>query len=207
MTDQQNRAPALTGMAAEEQSKVARVADVATAEVAEVAASTADGVRDVVDEASAQAKAVATQARQQLDRLVSQSRDEFRLQAEQRGTQAAGQLRTLSEQLTALAAGRPESAGPLVGYLEDVQDQIRRLTSRLEQGGPQELFDDVASFARRRPGVFLAAAAGAGFVAGRVLRAAAANHREEEELESSLTTSRPALSEPGTPASNLRTAP
>ena len=208
MTDQQDRVTASTGVATEEHSQAARVANVAKSEVSDVAASAAEGVRDVVDEASAQAKAVATQARQQLDRMVSQGRDEFRVQAEQRGSQAAGQLRTLSQQLTALAEGRPESAGPLVGYLEDVQGQIRRLTSRLEQGGPQGLVDDVSSFARRRPGVFLAAALGAGFVAGRVVRATAANQRADGDLVSSSSAPRSVLGEPGAAAStNLRAAP
>jgi hypothetical protein len=197
MTDQPQSVGAFDSDTASDQAKLARVADVATTEAADVASTAAEGARDLVDEASAQARAVASQTKQQLDRLVMQSRDELRLQAEQRGSQAAGQLRTLSQQLTALAEGRPEGAGPLVGYLEDVQSQIRRLTSRLEHGGTQGLVDDVSSFARRRPGVFLAAAVGAGFVAGRVLRATAANERKDGEFDSpAASASPPVLTEP-----------
>jgi hypothetical protein len=132
----------------------------------------------VAGEASTQAKAVAGEAKQQLDRLISEGRDEVRQQAGQRTEQAAGQLRTLSEQFTALVQGRPEAAGPLVGYASDLEGHLRRLASRMEQGGPEGVIDDVAGFARRRPGVFLAGAAGIGFVVGRLVRAGAANHGE-----------------------------
>jgi hypothetical protein len=48
----------------------------------------------------------------------------------------------------------------------------------MEQGGPEGVIQDVAGFARRRPGMFLAGAAGIGFVVGRLVRAGAANHSE-----------------------------
>ena len=78
----------------------------------------------------------------------------------------------MSQQLVALADGRPESAGPLAGYLYDAEDQVRRLASRLEQGGPQGVIDDVTRFARRRPGLFLTGAMAAGFLVGRAMRPA-----------------------------------
>jgi hypothetical protein len=154
------------------------VAERASSEASEVASTAVEGAREVAGEVSAQAKAVATQARQQLDGLFAQSRDELRQQAERRGSQAASQLKTLSQQVTALADGRPQEAGPLVNYLDDAQSQIQRLASRLEEGGPQGVLDDVTSFARRRPGLFLAGAVGAGFLIGRVARAAAANQQD-----------------------------
>jgi hypothetical protein len=77
----------------------------------------------------------------------------------------------LSDQVGALASGRPADAGQLGGYLEDARGQIGQLASRIEQGGLDGLLNDVSRFARRRPGVFLAAAAGAGFLIGRLVRA------------------------------------
>jgi hypothetical protein len=56
-------------------------------------------------------------------------------------------------------------------YLDDVQEHVRGWASRLEQRGPQGVMDDMSRFARRRPGLFLAGAVGAGFVAGRLVRA------------------------------------
>jgi hypothetical protein len=161
-----------------DQSTAGRVAETARDEASTVATTAAGGARDVASEAGAQAKAVAGEAKQQLDRLISQGRDEFRQQAETRASQAAGQLRTLSEQVNALVQGRPDAAGPLVGYVTDLQGHLRRLASRMDQG-PQGVIDDVAGFARRRPGVFLAGAAGIGFVVGRVVRAGVSSQRED----------------------------
>ena len=161
------------------ESTTGRVADAAKTEASNVASTAADGARDVASEASAQAKAVASEAKQQLDRLVSQSREEVRQQAEQRTSQAAEQLHTLSQQFTALVEGRPEAAGPLVGYVGDLQGQLKRLASRIEQGGPQGIVEDVTRLARRRPGTFLAGAAGIGFVVGRLVRAGAASQRTD----------------------------
>ena len=121
-------------------------------EASNVASTAAGGAREVADEAGAQAKAVAGEAKQQLDRLISQGRDEVRQQAEQRSSQAAGQLRTLSEQFSALVQGRPEAAGPLVGYASDLQSQLRRLATRMEQGGPQGVIEDVTRLRPAPPG-------------------------------------------------------
>jgi vacuolar-type H+-ATPase subunit H len=178
MTIQHDHTDASPG-GASDQSTVGRVADTARNEASNVASTAAGGAREVADEAGAQAKAVAGEAKQQVDRLISQGREELRQQAEQRSSQAAGQLRTLSEQFSALVQGRPEAAGPLVGYANDLHGQLRRLASRMEQGGAHGVVEDVARFARRRPGAFLAGAAGAGFVAGRLVRAGAASQQED----------------------------
>jgi ElaB/YqjD/DUF883 family membrane-anchored ribosome-binding protein len=173
MTVQHDHTGAISG--ASDQSTASRMADTAMGEMSNVASTATEGTRDVAREAGAQAKAVADEAKQQLDRLISQGRDELRQQAEQRSSQAAGQLRTLSEQFSALVAGRPEAAGPLVGYANDLQSQLRRLASRVEQGGAQGVMDDVSRFARHRPGAFLAGAATIGFVVGRIVRAGVAS--------------------------------
>jgi hypothetical protein len=156
-------------------------AETAKAEAANVASTAAEGARDVASEASAQVKAVASEAKQQVDRLVSQGRYEVRQQAEQRSAQAAGQLRTLSEQFRALAESRPEDAGPLLTFVREAEDRLRSMAWRMEQGGPQGIVDDVNRFARRRPGVFLAGALGMGFVVGRLVRAAAANQQDDSQ--------------------------
>ena len=180
MTTQHDQTGAAAGTAPDTgESSVSRMADTAKTEASNVASTATGGAHDVASEASTQAKAVAGEAKQQFDQLVSQSREELRQQAEQRTSQAAGQLRTLSQQFTALVEGRPEAAGPLVGYVNELQGQVRALASRMEQGGPQGVVDDVTRFARRRPGTFLAGAAGIGFVVGRLVRAGAASQQSD----------------------------
>ena len=172
----ESRSDAVTAApASDEKSGVARAAETAKTEVATVATSAAEGARQVAAEATAQTTAVVSQAKQQVEHLVTQTRQEVRQQAEARSSQAASGLRRLSEQVAALADGQPESAGSLPRYLEEAQEQVRGLASRLEQGGAQGVVDDVTRFARRRPGLFLAGAVGAGFVVGRVVRASTGN--------------------------------
>jgi hypothetical protein len=179
MTVEHDQTGVATGNASgADQSTAGRVADTAKSEVSNVASTATDSARDVAAEASDQVKVVASEAKQQLDRLVTEGRSEVRQQAEQRTAQAAGQLRTVSEQIRALAEGRPEAAGQLVGYARDAQNQLRRLAARMEQGGPQGIADDVTRFARRRPGMFLAGAVGVGFVVGRLVRAGVASQQD-----------------------------
>ena len=159
------------GTGSEKKSDAARMADTASSEVSHVGAAAAEGAKQVAGEASVQTKAVVGQAKQQIDSLLSQSREEVRQQAETRSAQAASGLRNLSEQVAALADGRSDSAGSLPRYLEDAQEQVRKLATRLEQDGPQGVMDDMTRFARRRPGLFLAGAVGAGFLVGRLVRA------------------------------------
>jgi hypothetical protein len=181
MTDQYNPTGAVSRSAYGADEATGRDENSPSSTASNVVSTAAGGARDVAGEAGTQAKAVAGEAKEQLDRLVSQGRDEIRQQAEQRTEQAAGQLRTLSEQFSALVEGRPEAAGPLAGYASELQGHFRRLASRMEQSGPEGVMEDVTNFARRRPAMFLAGAAGVGFVVGRLVRAGAASQRENGE--------------------------
>jgi len=154
-------------------SKAGEMAKTATSEASNVGGAAASGAKEVAGEAAAQAKQVASQAKEHVTQLVHQTREELVTQADSKSQQAAGGLRTLSGQISALAEGRPGEAGPLAGYLSEAQTKVNTFAQRLEQGGPQALMDDVTAFARRRPGAFLLGAVGAGFVVGRLVRSGA----------------------------------
>ena len=173
-----------TGSTQDGPSKPAQVADATTSAASDVASTAAAGAKDVAGEAAAQAKVVAGEAKRQVGAVVDKTRQELSSQADQRTQQAAGGLRTLADQVTALAEGRPDEAGPLAGYLGDAHSRLSSLADRLESGGPQGLLNDVTDFARRRPVVFLAAAVGAGFMVGRLARAGKAAHDAGAETPS-----------------------
>jgi len=170
------------------QSKPAKIAGTATSAASDVASTAASGAKEAASEAATQAKVVAGEAKRQLGNVMDKTRQEISTQAEDRTRQAAGGLRTLADQVSALAEGRPHEAGPLVDYLDDAHTRVTSLANRLETGGPQGLIDDVSDFARRRPVVFLAAAVGAGFMVGRLARAGRA-----AQLDSSSETTSPAV--------------
>ena len=147
-----------------------RVADAASSAAGDAASTAGDEAKRVVSEAKDQARSVVGEAKDQVSGLVQKTRDELRAQSTDRSRQAAGGLRTLSDQLQALTEGRPGDAGPLAGYVTAGRQQVASFASRLEDRGIEGVVDDVARFARRRPGVFLLAAAGTGFVIGRFVR-------------------------------------
>jgi hypothetical protein len=158
------------------------VTDKATSALAGVASEAGDSAKDVAGQAAEQLTNVAQQAKTQLTGLVNQTKDDVRQQAQAKGDQAAGALRSLSDQLQALAGGRPQEAGQLTSYLDDARQRVVGLASTLEQRGPQGVLDDVARYARRKPGMFLLMAGVAGFSVGRFVRAGAAASHESDGL-------------------------
>ncbi|MET0911352.1 MAG: hypothetical protein ABWZ99_17945 [Ilumatobacteraceae bacterium] len=184
---------------ADDRSKPAQVADQATTAAADVASTATSSAKDVAGEAATQAKVVAGEAKRQIGNVVDQTRSELSQQAEQRTSQAVGGLRTLSDQVAALADGRPGDAGPLAGFLDEAKAKVSTFADRLDEGGPQGLLDDVTSFARRRPVVFLAAAGAAGFLVGRLARAGRAVHQDDTGTTPDPATFYSATSSPSTP--------
>ena len=139
--------------------EVGSVADTARSQMSDVAAATGE-----------QARAVVTDAKHQARRVLDESREQLRSQASEQTTKLAGSVRDVSQQLQGVAHG----GVPQQGLVADLADQAAGVTSRLayqlENRTPDELVDEVRRFARRRPGMFLLGALGAGFVAGRLVR-------------------------------------
>ena len=160
-----------------------------------VTATATDGAREVVSQAADEVSSVVGQARDQIDTLIGDARHELQQQADARSAQAAEGLRGLSHQFAALAGGRPGDADQLVHYMQSAQHKLSDVATRIEQRGPQGMLDEVTSFARRRPGVFLLCAAGAGFAIGRLVRSGAltqtSNGHGEEQLPQTMASAQP----------------
>jgi len=161
--------------------KAKEMASAAASETSTVAHGAVDAGKNVAHEAANQAASVASTAKDQIGSMVHQAKGEFRSQVESRGQQAASGLQTLADQLSALASGRPQEAGQVATFLGDAQERVQSYAQTLQQRGPQALAEDVSRFARRRPVVFLVAAVATGFAAGRLVRAGAAQAKEESQ--------------------------
>jgi hypothetical protein len=154
-------------------SEAGAVATRAAEETKGVATTAMEGTREVATQAADQMSSVVGQAKEQIQTLVGDTRTEVQQQAETQAAKAAEGLRSLSQQFGALAEGRTADAPQLQQYLTTAQSRLSDAATRVEARGPQGLLDDLASFARRRPGMFLLCAAGAGFAAGRLVRTGA----------------------------------
>ncbi|MFJ6087750.1 hypothetical protein ACIQI8_40845 [Streptomyces sp. NPDC092369] len=138
------------------QDKAAEGAGLVGGKTAEVAHTAKDQAANTVHEATAQARNVIGELREQLQ---GQSRAQAR--------QLAGNVRRLADELHEMSEnGKPDSTAAAV--VRQVADSGRQVASHLESRGPEGVVEDLRDFARRKPGLFLAGAAVAGFAAARL---------------------------------------
>ncbi|WP_457972751.1 hypothetical protein [Arthrobacter sp. D1-17] len=135
-----------------------------------------DSAQQASDSAGALAQAAKTEvagvaagARSAAADLLSETRSRLSGQASSQQQKAASGLRSVSDQLHAMsrASDQPGAAADLI---RQAAERSEAAAAWLGRGDPAALLDDVASFARRRPGTFLLLAAGAGVLAGRLSR-------------------------------------
>jgi hypothetical protein len=113
---------------------------------------------------------VAGETKEQARQMVGQLRDRAGEQVQHQSHRAAQGIRQWADDLASMSeGGKPDS--PVSGVVQQVADGGRRVADYLEQHGLSGAVDEVQSFARRRPGAFLAGAAAMGFLIGRIAKA------------------------------------
>ena len=127
-----------------------------------------------------EAAGVAQEAKTQAKSLFETTRSEVSDQASQQTRRAASGLSNLAEQLQSLASGDPQE-GQATDLVRQAADRVSGAARWMEGREPADLLEDVQSFARRRPGAFIAIAAGVGLVAGRLTRGVASDAKEQRE--------------------------
>lgn len=126
-----------------------------------------DKATDVADVAQERAHEVAGETSSQVRNVAGELRDQLQDQAETQTKRLAGSVRQLSDELGTMGeSGEPSS--PATKAVRQIAGRGQDMAARLEDQGPQGLISDLQDFARRRPGVFLAGAALAGFAAARL---------------------------------------
>jgi hypothetical protein len=144
----------------------------------------------VADTAKQEARGVASEAKYQVRNLADRVGSEVRSQASTQQHRAAGGIRDVGSQFSEMAATSTQS-GVARDLVETVGSRADRVAAWLDQREPQDLLDEVKGFARRRPGVFLAIAAGAGVVIGRLTRSLASSGDDETGTTSGAASGRP----------------
>ncbi|HEY6663569.1 MAG TPA: hypothetical protein VI036_00450 [Propionibacteriaceae bacterium] len=151
------------------------------ANVKDTAVGAAAGVKDV---AKSEVSNVAQEAKYQARSLVDQTRSQLRDQASNQKSAVAEKLHGFASELGSMASKADES-GPMSDLVQDASRRVGEISHWLDNHEPTDLLDEVKRFARRRPVAFLAIAAAAGVVAGRVTRGAvAANTSVDSDRES-----------------------
>jgi len=142
-----------------------------------VAADAGEAGKHVVDVAKDETRGVAGETKSQARRLVSQVGDELRGQAANQQSRVASGIKDVGSQFEQMADSS-DGSGMAAGLVRDAGRRVGQVGEWLDQRDPASLLEEVKRFARRRPGVFLAIAAGAGLVAGRLTRALASSSGE-----------------------------
>lgn len=132
----------------------------------EVAGTAREAAGHVAEVGKEQASQVAGEATRQARDLAAQGRDELHRQATTQQQRLAESLRTLADDLHAMALRSTEQSSAS-GLVRQAGDHASTAASWLEGGSSEDLLDDVRRFARQRPAAFLGLSAAAGVFAGR----------------------------------------
>lgn len=150
---------------------------VAKDEAAEVARAAAHGGGQVAGTVGEQANRVASETADQARNLFEESKGQLADQARAGQRKAATGLHALADQLHGMSE-KDDGKGMVPEVARQASERARTVASWLEEREPGDLLDEVRRFARRKPGVFLAGAALAGVVVGRLTRGAIAAKSE-----------------------------
>jgi hypothetical protein len=154
-------------------------ADVAKDEAKNVQQTAVQAGSQVASTATDQAKEVVQETQRQAKDLLDQGRTQVRQQAISQQQKAGQSLSSLAQELRGLADGTSSGApGPARDLLQQGAGIVENFAGKLQNREPAELLDEVRSFARRKPGLFLLGAAAAGVLAGRLTRGVTAAHSD-----------------------------
>jgi hypothetical protein len=176
-----------------------------TKDVAKEAASVGQGVAEagqhVAGVAKEQTSQVTAEAGRQAKDLLSQAQGGLKEQAGVQQQKLVSGLQALRDELNSMVSGN-NNPGVATDLARQAADRTGSAATWLDGRDPAAVLDDLTAFARRRPGVFLAAAAGIGLLAGRLTRGLKAQSDAPDT-----SASRPAVSAPPVTAPPITTPP
>ena len=149
--------------------------DTAKSEAANVKDTAVGAATDVKEVARGEVAHVAEEAKYQTRNLVDQTRYELQGQVRNQQSNLASKLNGWASELGSMAS-KSDKSGPMTDLAQEASRRVGGFSHWLDNHEPADLLDEVKRFARRRPGTFLALAAAAGVVAGRLTRGAVAGN-------------------------------
>jgi uncharacterized protein YjbJ (UPF0337 family) len=148
-------------------------------EASEVAGTATEQAGKVAETAKTEVKAVAGEAKTQVKDLYAQTQSELKEQAGAQQQRVAEGLRSVGDELNSMVQ-TSENPGVAADLLQQVSSRVSSAATWIGDRDPGSLLDEVKSYARRKPGTFIAVAALAGLAVGRLSRALAENAADEK---------------------------
>ncbi len=124
---------------------------------------------DVREQAADQIRAVADTTKEQTRNVMADIAGEVNHQVHEQKDRLAATLREVGDELERTSA---TGDGRVAGLAGEASGRTREIASWIEGHEPGDMVRAVEDFARRRPMLFLAGAAAAGLVVGRITRSA-----------------------------------
>ena len=152
--------------------------DVAAGQARSTAEDAKASGQQVAATAKEQAGQVAGEAKGQAKVVFDEARRELADQASSQHQRAAGGLHSLADELEGMSSGADRD-GVASDLARQASAKARDLARWLESREPGDLLEEARRFARQRPGTFLAGAALAGLVGGRLTRGMADEARDD----------------------------
>jgi hypothetical protein len=123
----------------------------------------------VAQGAVAQGRETAAEGVRQAHNLLGEASSQVKEQADAQQKRAAQRLRALGDELASMS-GQGDQHGMATDLARQASDRAHRAADWLDQREPGAVVEEVRDYARRHPGMFLAGAALAGVLAGRLTR-------------------------------------
>src|SRR6478735_4569676 len=143
--------------------------EVAKQQAGEVADTAKQAGAQVAGTVKEQAVQVTAEAKNQAKQLLAQAQSELSEQAASTQQRVSDGLHALADELAGMARNS-EQDGVATDLARQAADKARTAAGWLADRDPGSLLNEVRSFARRKPGTYLALALGAGVLAGRLTR-------------------------------------
>jgi hypothetical protein len=155
--------------------ETASTAQVAREQVGEMGQSAQQAGQQVAQTAVDQVREVASEAGRQTRDLLTEARNQARDQVSSQQGRVVEGLRALGDELRQMAEKSGES-GVATEVAWNASERAHGLADWIDVREAGAMVEEIRSFARRRPGMFLVGAAVAGVLAGRLTRGVVAEH-------------------------------
>ena len=147
------------------------------ADVKDTSVAAGQHVADVTKE---EIRKVGSETKKQAKDLYRETQTELADQAASQQKRVASGIRSLADELAAMA-GTSETQGVASDLAEQAATRATGIADWLDQRDPGSLLSEVKTYARRKPGTFIAIAAVAGILAGRLTRGAVEESKDSAE--------------------------
>ncbi len=152
--------------------------------------------KNVAGTAVSEAKGVAAEAGEQAKDLFGTVSSEVKSQAGAQQQKITEGIRAASDELKSMADGADN--GTVTNLVRQASERTDAVANWLEGRDSSDLLEDVKSYARRKPGMFLLLAGGAGVLAGRLTRGMTGNRDSDKNSHATSDSAQGTRSRPST---------